>query len=182
MIIGGILFRSSTRLQKFSLLTTNDIEDENDPCLETDASKHGPFTWMDLPSTSSGRAAKRSFDCMHHTGLHLFKNLSFLANCAAAGSASCTSTGWLIYFVPHCLAKGSTPQEASLLASIAGFAYVLGPFVYIAVVSKRLISVRGYIYISCAVGSISLFADPFISTFATVLLSSSAFAFSYSAV
>ena len=78
--------------------------------------------------------------------------------------------------------KGLTLQEASLLASIAGFAYVLGPFVYIVVVSKRIISARGYIYVSCAVGSISLFADPFSLTFATVLMSSSTFAFSYNAV
>ena len=181
MIISGILFRSPTQVQRFSLLTTNDLDDENDPCLETNASEHDTLLWMDLSSTSSERAAKCTFEFMHLTGLHLFTKFSFLANCAAAGSASCSFIGWVIYFVPHCLTKGLTPQEASLLASIAGLAYLLGPFVYIPIVSKGLISVRGCIYISCAVESISLFADPFSSTFATVLLSSACFTFSYSA-
>ena len=160
MIICGILFQSPTRVQTFSLLTTNDLDDEKDSCVETNASEHETFSWMDLSSTSSERAAKRNYEFVHRTGLHLFTDFSFLANCVAAGSASCTFTGWVIYFVPHCLAKGLTPQEASLLASIAGFAYLLGPFAYIPIVLKRLISARGYIYISCAVESISLFADP----------------------
>ena len=181
MIIGGILFGSPSKLHKFSSLTTNDLDDD-DSCLETNASEHDSFTWMDLSSTSSGRTAEYKFDYMHLTGLHLFKNLSFLANCAAAGSASCTITGWVIYFVPHCLTKGLTAKEASLLASIAGFAFVLGTFVYIPIVSKRLISIRGYFYITCAMESLSLFADPFSSTFVTVLLSSASFAFCYSAI
>ena len=181
MIISGILFRSPTRVQRFSLLTTNDLDDDNDPCLKTNASEPNTFTCMNLSSTSSKRPAKCNFEYMHLTGLHLFTKFSFLANCAAAGSSSCTFTGWVIYFVPHCLTKGLTPKEASLLASIAGFAYLLGPFVYIPIVSKGLISARGLIYISCAVESISLFADLFSSTFATVLLSSACFMFSYSA-
>ena len=167
MIIGGMLFRLPSRLQKFSLLTTNDLDDNNDPCLEQDT-----FTWMDLSSTSSG--------C--NTGLHLFNSLSFLANCIAAGSASCTITGWVIYFVPHCLTKGFTPHEASLLASITGFAFILGNILYIPIVSKGFISIRGYLYISCTMESLTLFADPLSPTFATVLLSSVSFAFSYSAV
>ena len=182
MIISGILFRSPTRVQKFSLLKTNDLDDDNDQCLEANASEHDTFTWMDLSSTSSGRTAKCNFEFMHLIGLHLFTNFSFLANCAAAGSLSVTFTGWVIYFIPHCLTKGLTPQEASLLASIAGFAYLLGPFVYIPIVSKRVISARGYIYISYTVASVSLFADQFSSTFATVLLSSACFTFSFSAV
>ena len=182
MIIGGILFGSPSQSQKFSLLTTNDLDDDSDPCLETNASEHDSFTWMDLSSTSSGRTAKYKFYCMRHTGLNLFKNLSFLANCAAAGSACCTITGWVIYFVPHCLTKGLTPTEAALLASIAGFGFVLGTFVYIPIVSKLLISIRANFYISCAMESLSLLADPFSSTFVTVLLSSVSFAFSYSAV
>ena len=183
MIISGILFRSpSTRMQKFSLLTKNDVDDDNESCSDISDLEHNTFTWMDLPPSSSGRAAKYNFDCLHLTGLHLFKNLSFLANCVASGSACCAFVGWVIYFVPHCLTKGLTPQEASLLASIAGFAYLLGSFVYIPIVSKRLISVRGCIYISCALVSVTLFADPFSSTFSTVLLSSAGFTFGYSAV
>ena len=181
MIIGGILLRSPSRMQTFAFLWSNDIDYDNDPCLETNDSEHDTFTWMDLPSAGSGRDAKCTNDYMHNTGLHLFKNVSFIANCVAFGSVLGTFVGWVIYFVPHCLTKGLTLHEASLLASIAGFASLLGPFVYIPLVSKRLISVRGYIYISCALVSISLFADPFSSTFATVLLSSSCFAFGCSA-
>ena len=150
--------------------------------LDCIALEHDTFTWMDLSPTSSGRATKYKLDCLHHTGLHLFNNFSFLTNCIAAGSASCTITGWVIYFVPHCLTKGLTPQEASLLASIAGFAFLLGTIVYIPIVSNRLISIRGYFYISCTMDSLSLFTDPLSSTFATVLLLSVSFTFSYSAV
>ena len=183
MIISGMLFRSpSARMQKFSLITTNDVDDDNESYLDASDLEHKTFTWMDLPLSSSGRAAKYNFDYLHLTGLHLFKNLSFLANCADTGSACCAFVGWVIYFVPHCLTKGLTPQEASLLASVAGFAYLLGSFVYIPIVSKRLISVRGYIYISCALEAVSLFTDPFSSTFSTVLLSSAGFAFGYSAI
>ena len=182
MIIGGILLRSPFRMQKFSLLSSNDLDDDNDPCLETNNSEPDTFTWMDLPSADSGRTAKYTINYMHLTGLHLFNNLSFLANCVAYGSVLANFTGWVIYFVPHCLTKRLTPHEASLLASIAGLAAVLSPFVYIPLVSKRLISVQGYIYISCAIVSISLFADPFSSTFTTVLLSSSSFTFGCSAI
>ena len=180
MIVSGIMFRSPLPKQKFSLLKTHDLDDDNNPCLETNASEHFTFKWINL-STSLERAAKNNFECLHRLGLQLFTKFSFLANCAAAGSASCTFTGWVIYFVPHCLTKGLSPQEASLLASIAGFAYLLGPFVYVPIVSKGFISARGYIYISFAVESITHFADPFCSTFATTLLSSSCFTFSYSA-
>ena len=67
MIIGGILLRSPSGWQKFSSLTTNGFDDENDPCLEPNASKHDIFTWVDLPSTRKGRAAKCNFNCMHLT-------------------------------------------------------------------------------------------------------------------
>ena len=181
-LISGILFRSPSYEQKFSLVATNDDLDENDSCLETNDSENDTFTWMDLPLEGSGYSTKRKFDILYFTGLHLFKNFSFLANCAVSLSASCAFTGWVIYFVPHCLTKGLTPQEASLLASIAGFAYLLGCLVYIPFVSKQLISARGYIYISCAMVSISLIADTFSLTYATILLSNTCFAFSFSAI
>ena len=185
MIIGGILFRTPSHMQKYSLLPTSDYLDDNNSSLKTNDSEYETFkafTWKDLPSTGSVQTSKRKFKILYSTGLHLFKNLSFLANCAAYSSTAGVYTGWIIYFVPHCLTKGLTLQEASLLASIAGFAYLLGSFVYIPIVTKRLISVRGYIYISCFVASISFFADTFSSTFTTVLLSSTAFTFSKSAV
>ena len=182
IIIGGILLRSPSRTRNFSLLSSNDIDDNNDLCLETNDPEHDTFTWMDPPSTRSRRSSRCIIDYLRLTGLHLFKNLSFVANCLLHGSVLGVFIGWVVYFVPHCLTKGLTPHEASLLASIAGFAALLGSFVYIPIVTKSLISVRGYIYISCALVSISLFTDPFSSTFSTVLLSSSTFAFSYSAV
>ena len=181
-LISGILFRSPSYEQKFSLVATNYDPDDNDSSLGTNNSEYYAFTWMDLSSAGSGYGAKREFDILHFTGLHLFKNFSFLANCTASLSASCAFTGWIIYFVPHCLTKGLTPQEASLLASIAGFAYLLGCLVYIPFVSKELISARGYIYISCAMVSLSLIADTFSTTFATILLSNTCFAFSFSAI
>ena len=159
----------------------DDVND-NESCLENDTLEYDIFTWMDLPSASSRQTVKRQFDILNLTGLHLFQNRSFLANCAASGSSNCVFTGWIIYFVPHCLTKGLTLQEASLLASIAGFAYLLGCLMYIPIISRQLISARGYIYISCAMTSISLFADTLSSTFATILVSNTCFGFSFSAV
>ena len=180
LIISGMLFRSPNT-QTFSLLATNDDVNDNESC-QNDNLEYNTFTWMDLPSASSRHTVICKFDILNLTGLHLFKNLSFLANCAASGSSNCVFTGWIIYFVPHCLTKGLTLREASLLASIAGFAYLLGCLMYIPIVSKQLISARGYIYISCAVTSISLFADTFSPTFGTILVSNTCFGFSFSAV
>ena len=182
MIISGILFRSPNT-KKFSLLATNDDFNDNESSLGNNDFEYDTFTWMDLPSASSCHTVKRKLEIiLNITGLHLFKNLSFLANCAASGSSSCIFTGWIIYFVPHCIAKGLTPREASLLASIAGFAYLLGCLAYIPIVSKHLISARGYIYISCTMTSISLFADTFSSTFTAILVTNACFGFSFSAV
>ena len=146
-LISGILFQPPSYEQSFSLVATNDDLDD-DSCLETNASENDIFTWIDQPSAGSEHS-ERELDILHFTGLHLFKNVSFLANCTASLSASCAFTGWVIYFVPHCLTKGLTPQEASLLASIAGFAYLVGCLVYIPFVSKQIISARGYLHIVC---------------------------------
>ena len=181
MIISGILFRSPNT-RRFSLLPTNDFFNDNKSTLGNNDLDYDTFSWMDLPSEGSSQTVKRKFDIFNLTGLHLFKNLSFLANCAATGSSSCIFTGWIIYFVPHCIAKGLSPREASLLASIAGFAYLIGCLVYIPIVSKQLISARGYIYISCAISSISLFADTFSSTFTTILVTNACFGFSFGSV
>ena len=114
---------------------------------------------------------------MDVSGLRVFKNLSFLANSIGIGSFTCSITGWVIYFVPHCIAKGLTPYEASFLATLVGFLYLIGHFVYMPFIAKNIISVQNYLYLSFAVATISLFADIYSTTFTTILLSNGCYLF-----
>ena len=130
-----------------------------------DDSQDDALEWMDLREESSISRL------MNVSGLSLFKNFSFLANCFVVGSFTCTFTGWVIYFVPHCISKGLTPYEASFLATLSGVLFLIGFFANMPFIAKNIISVQNYLYLSYAVATISLVADVYCTTFTTIFLS-----------
>ena len=176
LIVSGTLFRSPPKTKSYMKL--NDV-DCSDYCLNT---YDDEFKWTELAAKNEGKIWNKCYKVMSMSGLQLFKNCSFIAICIALGLLNGTYTGLVIYLVPHCLTKGLSPTEASLLASIVGFALLLGCFGYVPVVSKQILSARGYIYVSCTVASISLVADTFSLTFTTILLSNICAAYSIGAL
>ena len=176
LIVSGALFRSPSKKNTYPKLSDVDC---NDYRLNTN---DDAFEWTEPSAKNSGNTSNKCYKLMSMSGLELFKNCSFIAICIALGCSDGTYTGWLIYLVPHCLTKGLTPTEAALLASIVGFALLLGCCGYVPVVSKQILSARDYIYVSCTVASISLLADTFSVTLTTTLLSNACFAYSIGAL
>lgn len=108
-------------------------------------------------------------------GLSLFKNPSFVAAILMMSCDSFSNTGWIVYFVPHCIVKGLTPYEASLLATAAGLANLCGRFIYVPFVSRNIISVRWALYLSGIPAAIALMVDPWTNTLPTVLIATSCY-------
>ena len=116
---------------------------------------------------------KRDDTWVHLLGLSLFKNFSFIAVCLAMACFVTSVTGWTVYFIPHCLAKGLTPYEAKFAASFAGFAYLIGHLINIPFLKWNLITVRGAICLSGFTAGIILFVDKFMSTFVSICITNS---------
>ncbi len=76
----------------------------------------------------------------------IFNNLTFLTCLSLfAGSGFC-NTGWIIYVVPHVIDVGFTPYEASLVATIGGFASFAGKVIH--PLTGLLLSSKVQLYIS----------------------------------
>ncbi|XP_072025102.1 monocarboxylate transporter 13-like [Amphiura filiformis] len=131
------------------------------PPVESNDDTYEVFSWMsDGPSESFKRKTHKLLEL---SGMSLFKNPSFLAVCIMTASIDTTFTGWVVYFVPHCLVKGLTPYAAAFLATAAGFVNLIGHVLYIPIVSAR-----GAIYISGTVAAVSLLVDKFTVTIITI--------------
>lgn len=106
LVLGGVHFHMILTGALFPTAHKRDTRDD---------SQDDALGWMEVRKIST------TSPLMDASGLSVFKNISFLANSIGIGSYSCSITGWVIYFIPHCLTKGLTPYEASFLASVIGF-------------------------------------------------------------
>ena len=188
LVISGMLLRSPHH-QKPSVLTVeveashasikHDEANGNKAGHEADDNSQYENLRQELQNLGE---TERFTTFLNKSGLSLFKNMSFVANTAVIGCTRCAFMGWVIYFVPHCMTKGLTPHETSLQTSIVGFAYLIGNFIYMPIISRNIVSIRTYFYCTSTIAAISLFADTFSTTFATILLSNSCFLCSIAAV
>ncbi|XP_072051558.1 monocarboxylate transporter 12-like isoform X2 [Amphiura filiformis] len=173
VFVGGALLRKpniepDTDEQTYIALKTRDVDDNAVADREYDDSA--------LRGNKLGTVdKKKNTNVLELFGLNLFSNLSFVAVCLMSGCMTSTFVGWIVYFIPHCLVKGMSPYEASFLSTLAGFAYLVGNFIFIPFVSKNIVSVRGAIYIASTVAVIALIVDKFCSTFVTLSISSMCF-------
>ena len=103
-------------------------------------------------------------------GFSLLKNESFLAAIFMISCDSFSNTGWIVYFIPHCLVKGLSPYEATFSATAAGLANLVGRFIYVPFISKKLISVTNTLLLSGVFSAISLMVDPWTNTLSTILV------------
>ena len=147
--------------------------------LETE--DNSPYKSLRQTEPNSGKNDRFNI-FINKSGLSLFKNISFVANTAVICCTRFVFMGWIIYFIPHCLTKGLTPHETSLQTSIVGFTYLIGHFIYMPIISRNLVSIRTYFFCTSTIAAISLFADTFSTTFATILLSNGCFSCSIAAV
>ncbi|XP_072030778.1 monocarboxylate transporter 13-like [Amphiura filiformis] len=104
------------------------------------------------------------------TGISLFKNTSFVAAIFMMSCDSFSKTGWIVYFIPHCIVKGLTPYEAAFSATAAGTANLIGRLIYIPFVSKNLISVPTILYLSGILTAFALMVDPWTNSLTTILI------------
>ncbi|XP_072028551.1 monocarboxylate transporter 13-like [Amphiura filiformis] len=78
--------------------------------------------------------------------MNLFSKSTFIAMiCLFAGNGFYT-TGWLIYVVPHVIEVGFNPYEASLVATVGGFANFVGNFIHPLV--EKILSNTAQLYTS----------------------------------
>ena len=124
------------------------------------------FSWQSEHSLSKW---KKRF------GLSLFKNPSFVAAIFMMSCDSFSNTGWIVYFIPHCIVKGLTPYEASMLATGAGLANLIGRFIYVPFVSRNIISIRWALYLSGILTAIALMVDPWTNTLSTILIATTCY-------
>ena len=179
LLLGGInfhylvccaLFRpySSNGYVNTPTITNLRIDDDAFLPPESDCEKYPAFGWR-----SEGVKKEKDETFAHLLGLSLFKNFSFVAVCLAMASFVTSLTGWTVYFIPHCLVKSLTPYEATFAASVAGFAFLIGHFIYIPFLKRDIISVRGAICLAGLTAGIVLFFDKFTSTFVGTAITNS---------
>ena len=121
----------------------------------------------------TGQDKHRLTKLLERSGLSLLKNWTFIAISILMGSIAATFSAWVVYFIPHCLAKGLSLYEASLIATGSGFAHFIGHLIYLPFMSKNVNvgTVKVVIYISGTVAALALFLDRFTKTIATIFLS-----------
>ncbi|XP_072025126.1 monocarboxylate transporter 13-like [Amphiura filiformis] len=177
LVISAVLMRSPTRAStgQYASLESPDLElAYSTTLIEIDNESNGTFSWM---SETSRHSKSKIYQLLDLSGMSLFKNRSYSSVCVMMASINATWPGWLVYFIPHCIAKGITPFEASFLATAAGFSNLIGHVMYIPFVSRNILSVRGCIYLSGTVAAIALLLDKFTVTIATTSLANVLFAF-----
>ncbi|XP_072051716.1 monocarboxylate transporter 13-like [Amphiura filiformis] len=165
LTISGILFRLPIK-QYNQINTTTDLPNAF-PTLKVKDEEFEAFSWTSPSKTNSFKEKRDKY--LEITGLSLFRNRSFLAISVMMAGTNATYTGWIVYFIPHCLVKGLTPYESSFVAAAAGFAHLIGHIIYLPFLSKN--NIRSAIYIACTVAAIPLFLDMFTVTFTTILIS-----------
>ena len=161
LIIAGFLFKSPSPLSRHA---------EKSTCTLNETS-----LILDTSETKGEKHIGQLYDLLQKSRITHFRNISVILAVFLMGTLSCSITGWIIYFIPSCLTKGLTPYEASFLATAAGFAYLIGHFLYIPFVAKNIVNVRGAVFISVTAGVFSLVANRFCSTFVTILISNGLF-------
>ena len=177
IVVCAALFRSPrvSITETYSLLTSNDLHFAyNSSFVNESCNNDESFGWMDERAQGKQRLTK----FLELSGLSLLKNWTFIAISILMGSMASTITAWVVYFIPHCLAKGLSLYEASLIATGSGFAHFIGHLIYLPFMSKNVNvgTVKVVIYISGTVAALALFMDRFTETIATISLSNALFA------
>ncbi|XP_072019361.1 monocarboxylate transporter 12-like [Amphiura filiformis] len=167
LILSGSLLRHQQQVDS-SITATESLQNTYSPLSHTSDDCEA-FGWQSNSLKSSTFDRINAF--MKFSGLDLFANLSFLATSVISTSMTALFTGWIVYFIPHCLAKGLTPFEAAFLATASGFSNLIGHVIYVPLLSNNLISLRGGLYFSGIVATVALLADRYTSTVTTVFIS-----------
>ncbi len=181
IVVCAALFRSPIEvtnniMEQSSLLASSELHHAYNLTGKESCNNYESFGWM-----SETGHDKRSFDkLLEFLGLSLFKDWSFITITLAMSCFDATFSGWIIYFIPHCLAKGLSPHDASLIATGTGFAHLLGQIINIPFILKdahvNLYTAKVIIYISGTVAALGLIMDRFTKTIATVFISNALFA------
>lgn len=168
LVVCGALFRSP---KKNIILPNDELQCSYSPVTSTETVEElETYSWKDNYLGTTPIYTERFQQFIEISGLLLFKNFSFVALCIMMGTMNASFSGWVVYFIPHCIVKGIPPVEASFLATVGGFSNLIGHLIYIPFVSRNIISAQGFSIIAGAIAAISLFVDAFTNTFATLLI------------
>ncbi len=176
IVVSAALFRSPRKIrERNSSLTSNDVHlAYNSSSVKESCNNDESFGWMN----ETGQGKHRLTKLLELSGLSLLKNWTFVAISILMGSIAATFSAWVVYFIPHCLAKGLSLYEASLIATGSGFAHFIGHLIYLPFMSKNVNvgTVKVVIYISGTVAALALFLDRYIKTISTICLSNALYA------
>ena len=106
----------------------------------------------------------------------LLQNVSFFNVLIYSASIGWSYTCWVIYLVPHAEDKHVKASTAAWLGTIGGIGNIFGKLWF--VVSKKQFSNKATLFISCATCSVSLGLDPLLTSFSSLAVSSTVYAFS----
>ena len=97
----------------------------------------------------------------------IFNNLTFLTCFSLYAGKGFYTTGWVIYVVPHVIEVGFTPYEASLVATIGGFASFVAKIMH--PLTKMIFSSKVQIYVSTFMVASSFAFDALASSYLSYL-------------
>lgn len=184
LLLGGMNFHIMVCCALFRPHATNEYtqadtastslysDEETCSSSESDSGEDSAFGWRKNSISSKQKVAET---WVHFFGLSLFENFSFVANCLATSCFVTAISGWTVYFVPHCIAKGLTPYESTFAATLVGGTYLFGFFVHVPFLKRNLYSVKCAIYLSGVSSGIALLLEYFNSTFVGIVITNSIF-------
>ncbi|XP_072034624.1 monocarboxylate transporter 12-like [Amphiura filiformis] len=84
-------------------------------------------------------------------------------------------SGWFIYLVPHAISKGLQPYEAAAISMVSAVVSIIGRLSYFPLVERDIVKIRSLMYAGSALSAVALLVDPWMKTFWSLTISSSAY-------
>ncbi|XP_038076715.1 monocarboxylate transporter 12-like [Patiria miniata] len=94
-------------------------------------------------------------------GIHLEFEFWTVSTCRFG--ATCAFESWMLYYIPHLLVKGFSPNVAAVLCSAAAVGYSIGGIIWAPFIDRDILKCSTAIIVSSLALSLSFFVDPWVN-------------------
>ncbi|XP_038056610.1 monocarboxylate transporter 12-like [Patiria miniata] len=98
------------------------------------------------------------------TNLRILLEFNFVIMFMLRFALNITFNTWMVYFVPHLVAKGFSPQVAAALCSPAAVGYLFGTVIWAPFIDRGLVKCTSGIIVSSLALAISFLVDPWVNS------------------